>query len=90
MRIVHWYYKFLIVFIIFFSMFFLLNRNISSVVNKSNYKNYMSFISASFSYIDKYNVFKYNKIVKRNEQLEKELLMKNTIDNEKTNLSEEL
>ena len=85
MRKVHWYYKFLIVFIIFFSMFFLLNRNISSVVNKSNYKNYMSFISASFSYIDKYNVFKYKKIVKRNEQLEKELLMKNTIDNEKTN-----
>ena len=90
MRIVHWYYKFLIVFIIFFSMFFLLNRNISSVVNKSNYKNYMSFISTSFSYIDKYNVFKYKKIVKRNEQLDKELLMKNTIDNEKTNLSEEI
>ena len=54
------------------------------------YKNYMSYISTSISYIDKYNVFKYKKIVKRNEQLEKELLMMNTIENEKSNLKEEI
>ena len=90
MRKMHWYYKFLIVFIIFFSMFFLLNRNMSSLVNRSNYKNYMSFINVPFSYIDKYNIFKYKKIVRINEQLERQLLMMNTIQDEKTNLKEEI
>lgn len=90
MRKVHWYYKFLIIFTILFSMFFLLNRNLSGFVNRSIYKNYMDSINVPFSYIDKYNIFKYKRIVKRNGQLEKELLMRNTIENEKTNLKEEI
>ena len=90
MNKVHWYYKCLIIFIIFFSMFFLLNRNMSEIVNKSNYKNSVNFINIPINFLSKYNFFKYKKIVQRNEQLEKELLTKNTIETEKTDLKEEI
>lgn len=71
MKRLHWYYKFLIVFLIVFSMFFLLNKNMSKIVNSSSYKDYINFISIPFSYIEKYNIFKYKKVIKENDILKK-------------------
>lgn len=90
MNKVHWYYKFLIIFIILFSMFFLLNRSISEFVNRSDYKNYVNSIMSPINFLGKYNIFKYKKILMRNEQLEKQLLMEGTIETQKTNLKEEI
>ena len=53
MKRVHWYYKFLIVFIIFFSMFFLLNKNISNIVNNSSYKNSVNILAKPFIFFQK-------------------------------------
>ncbi len=90
MKKLHWYYKFLIVFLIFFSMFFLLNQKMSSIVNSSVYKNYVNFISVPFNFIDKYNIFRYKSIIEENEKLNKEILIADTISSERDNLVKEV
>ena len=90
MRKVHWYYKFLLCFIIFFSMFFLFNRNISSFMNKSVYKNSINHIHKPFSLISKYSFFNYKKIIERNEELENKVLTLSTRESEESSLKEEI
>lgn len=74
MRKLHWYYKFLIIFIIFFSMFFLLSKNMSNIINSTPYKNYINFISVPFDFINKYNIFKYKSVLEKNEELSKKMI----------------
>ena len=74
MRKLHWYYKFLIVFIIFFSMFFLLSKNMSNIINSTSYKNYINFISVPFDFVNKYNIFKYKNVLEKNEELSKKMI----------------
>lgn len=83
MRKLHWYYKFLIIFIIFFSMFFLLSKNMSNIINSTPYKNYINFISVPFDFINKYNIFKYKSVLEKNEELSKRMIV---ITNEKEEL----
>ena len=83
MRKLHWYYKFLIVFIIFFSMFFLLSKNMSNIINSTSYKNYINFISVPFDFVNKYNIFKYKNVLEKNEELSKRMIV---ITNEKEEL----
>lgn len=83
MKKIHWYYKFLIIFIIFFSMFFLLTKNMSNIINSSSYKNYMNFINVPFNFLNKYNIFNYKNVLNSNEQLSKKVL---EITNEKEEL----
>ena len=72
---IHWYYKFLIVFLIFFSMFFLFNKNISYFVNNSSLKSYINSLLVSISSSDD------NK---------EDSLINNTLLEENTNLKEEI
>ena len=74
MRKLHWYYKFLIIFIVFFSMFFLLSKNMSNIINSTPYKNYINFISVPFDFINKYNIFKYKSVLEKNEELSKKMI----------------
>lgn len=90
MKKLHWYYKFLIIFLIFFSMFFLLNKNMSKIVNSSAYKNYINFISVPFNFIDKYNIFKYKKVLEENERLNKEVLIQDTVSYQISSLIKEI
>lgn len=90
MRKLHWYYKFLIFFIIFFSMFFFLNRNISNLVNNSNYKDYMNAIIMPLKTISVTNLSNYGKLLKENQQLKEELLIKKTEANNEKNLQDEI
>lgn len=90
MKKLHWYYKFLIIFLIFFSMFFLLNKNMSKIVNSSAYKNYINFISIPFNFIDKYNIFNYKKVLEENENLNKEVLIADTISYQNESLIKEI
>lgn len=83
MRKLHWYYKFLIIFIVFFSMFFLLSKNMSNIINSTPYKNYINFISVPFDFINKYNIFKYKSVLEKNEELSKRMIV---ITNEKEEL----
>lgn len=83
MKKVHWYYKFLILFIIFFSMFFLLTENMSSIINSSSYKNYINFISVPFDFLNKYNIFNYRNVLLENERLVKNSII---ITNERSEL----
>lgn len=68
MKKVHWYYKFLILFLIFFSMFFLFNKTVTNLVNSSSYKNYVNYLNVSFN-----NLFKFRTIASKNKSLEKEI-----------------
>ena len=72
---IHWYYKFLIVFLIFFSMFFLFNKNISYFVNNSSLKSYINSLLVSISSSDN------NK---------EDSLINNTLLEENNNLKEEI
>lgn len=90
MRKIHWYYKFLIVFIIFFSMFFFLNRNISNLVNNSSYKGYMNTIMTPLKDISVTNLSNYGRVLKENQQLKEELLIKKTEEDKKNNLKDEI
>lgn len=90
MKKLHWYYKFLIVFIIFFSMFFLLTKNMSTIVNSSAYKNYINFISVPFDFLNKYNIFNYKNVLDRNEALEKQMIVIENDKQEKQDLEEEV
>lgn len=75
MKRVNWYYKFLIAFLFFFSMFFLLTKNMSKIINTSAYKNYITFISVPFNYLKEYNIFDYKSVKEENENLKEELLL---------------
>ena len=74
MKGLHWYYKFLIVFIVFLSMFIFLTKNMSERINSSSYKNYVNFIGIPLNYIEKHNVFRINDIMDENQKLEQEVL----------------
>ena len=90
MKKLHWYYKFLIVFLIFFSMFFLLTKNMSNIINSSIYKNYLNFISVPFDFLNKYNIFNYKNVLEKNEELEKSLIIIENDKQDKKNLEEEV
>ncbi len=90
MKKIHWYYKFLVIFLIFFSMFFLLNKNMSNIVNSSGYKNYVNFIGVGFKFIDKYNIFRYKKVLEENEYLNKKVLIADTVSSQNDNLIKEI
>ena len=90
MKNLHWYYKFLLVFIVFFSMFFLLNRHISNFINASYYKSAANYISKSISTISDYNFVNYPKIVKENKKIKKELLLKTVSMKSYNNLVNEI
>lgn len=90
MKKIHWYYKFLVIFLIFFSMFFLLNKNMSNIVNSSGYKNYVNFISKGFNFIDKYNIFRYKDVLLENEYLNKKVLIEDTVSIQNDNLIKEI
>lgn len=90
MKKIHWYYKFLIIFLIFFSMFFLLNKNMSKIINSSPYKSYIDFISIPFNFLDKYNIFKYKKVLEENENLKKQILITTTENYQKEELINEI
>ncbi len=68
------YYKFLILFLIFFSMLFFLTKNMDNIVKSTPYKNYMDFVSIPFNFLNDYNVFKYKNLVKENKKLSEEVL----------------
>lgn len=90
MRKVHWYYKFLIVFLLFFSMFFFLNRNISYFINESNYKGITTKMMIPFNYINKYNLFNYKDFVRENNRLKKQILLGNVNTDINKNLVKEI
>lgn len=90
MKDLHWYYKFLLVFIVFFSMFFLLNRYISNLVNASYYKNAVNYISKPIKAISNYNLLNYPKIVKKNIELEKKLLLRTVTQDSYNNMVSEI
>lgn len=90
MKKVHWYYKFLIIFLIFFSMFFLLNQNMSKIVKSSAYTNYVNFVSIPFDFLKTYNIFNYKSTIETNKKLEKELLVKTNLQTQNENLIKEV
>ena len=90
MKKVHWYYKFLIVFIIFFSMFFLFNENISEFINKSTYKNNISHLNKPIIFIKKYNIFKYKELLEKNKDLEYKILTLSIRESEEEALKEDI
>ncbi len=90
MKKVHWYYKFLIVFIIFFSMFFLFNKNISEFINKSNYKNNINYLNKPIMFIKKYNIFKYKNVLEKNKDLENKVLTLSIRESEEEALKEDI
>lgn len=90
MKHLHWYYKFLIIFLIFFSMFFLLTKNMSKVVESSQYKNYVNFINIPFNFLNKYNIFNYKNLLKEKEKLEKHVLVITLNEQETKNNEQEL
>ena len=89
MKRVHWYYKFLIVFLIVFSMFFFFNKSISNFVNTSSLKDYAVSIFKPVSSIKSNLIFDRN-LVKENKKLKKELLKDNTILKENDSLKDEI
>ena len=90
MKKLHWYYKFLILFLIFFSMFFFLTKNMSKIVNSSPYKNFINYISVPFDFINKYNIFNYKNVLEENEELSKKMIIIENDKKEKENLEEEV
>src|SRR5574344_825534 len=90
MKHLHWYYKFLIIFLIFFSMLFLLTKNMSKVVESSQYKNYVNFINIPFNFLNKYNIFNYKNLLKEKEKLEKHVLVITLNEQETKNNEQEL
>lgn len=72
---IFWYYKFLFIFIIIFMMFFLLSNVISNYVYSSNVKSYMvDLFLKPVSYLNKFNIVNYNKLLNKNRKLEKEVI----------------
>ena len=90
MKKVNWYYKFLIVIIIFFSMFIFLTKNMSNIINSSSYKGYMNYIGIPINSIKKYNIFNNKNLVKENQKLEKKLIELETNNNENQSLKDEI
>ena len=90
MKKINWYYKFLLVVIIFFSMFFTFIKTTSNMVNSSSFKGYINYLSIPFTNIEKINIFKYNKVLKEKESLEKKLLKVKTDYSENENLKKEV
>lgn len=60
------------------------------MVNSSDYKNIVSFISVPFNFLDKYNVLNYKDLLEENEKLNKEVLNYTTEKVENENLIREI
>ena len=86
---IHWYYKFLIVSIIFFSMFFLFNKSISKFINKSSYKYYVNSIFIPISSVARNSIFNCKDAMKENKKLKEEGLNSN-LNEINNNLIEEI
>ena len=71
-------------------MFFLLNKNMSKIVNSSPYKSYIDIISIPFDFLDKYNIFRYKQVLKENENLKKHIIITTTENYQKEELINEL
>ena len=90
MKNLHWYYKFLIVFLIFFSMFFLFNKNISDFANSSLYKYYVDSIFIPISSMKRNLTLDYKNLIKENNYLKQKTLKDNVLEEENNNLKEEI
>lgn len=90
MKRMHWYYKFLIVFLVFFSMFFLFNKNISNLVNSSSYKGYINSIILPINTVSRGIIFNYKETVRENNRLKQNALKNNTIFQENGSLKKEI
>lgn len=86
---IHWYYKFLIVSIIFFSMFFLFNKSISKLINNSSYKYYVNSIFMPISSVARNSIFNCKEVMKENKML-KEKALGNNFNEINNNLIEEI
>ena len=86
----NWYYKFLVVSILFFSMLFLFNKNISNFVNNSSYKYYVNSIFIPISSISRNSIFNCKSALKENKELKKETLDNNSLKEINNNLTEEI
>lgn len=84
------YYKFLIVVIILFSMFFFLNKNISSFINKSSIKNTALHIVSPILKVNNYNIFNIKRITKEKNKLERQVIEQSIIKRENKNLKKEI
>lgn len=90
MKNLHWYYKFLILFLIFFSMFFLFNKNISDFANSSLYKYYVDSIFIPISSMKRNLTLDYKNLIKENNYLKQKTLKDNVLEEENNNLKEEI
>ena len=73
--IVYKYYKFLVIFILCFSIFFISITAISTYIYKTDLKSYMnSIVLKPINCIKKYNILNYKTLLKENERLEKEII----------------
>ena len=90
MKYIHWYYKFLILFLFFFSMFFMFHSSISNLINNSDYKYYIDSIFVPIASLKRGIIFNYKDVVKDNNKLKKEVLHDKTLLNENKSLKEEI
>ena len=86
----NWYYKFLIVAIIFFSMFFLFNKHISNFVNSSSYKYYVNSIFMPISSVSRNSIFNCKSAIKENKKLKEETLDNNSLKEINKDLTKEI
>ena len=87
---IHWYYKFLIVSLVFFSMFFLFNKNISSFINNSSYKYYINSVFVPISSISNNSIFDCKRAKKENKELKREALESNNLKDINDSLTKEI
>ncbi len=90
MKKVHWYYKFLVLFLIFFSMFFLFNKNISNFVNNSSYKYYVNSVFTPLSSVSQNSILNCRAAIKKNNNLQKKVLNNNSLEETNKSLIEEI
>lgn len=87
---IHWYYKFLIVSTMFFSMFFLFNKSFSNLVNVSSYKYYVNSIFMPISAISKNSILNCRTAIKENHKLKKDALDNKNLKEINASLKEEI
>lgn len=90
MKQVHWYYKFLVLFLIFFSMFFLFNKNISNFVNNSSYKYYVNSVFAPFSSVSRNSIINCKDAISKNNYFQKKVLDNSSLEEINKSLTEEI
>lgn len=90
MNKIHWYYKFLTLSLLFFSMFFLYNKNISHVINNSTYKYYLTSFLIPISNFSRNSILNCKSAVKENNNLKQRVLKTNNLEEINNNLQYEM